>query len=130
MSASIHPLRPTSAPEDDSRADDRARKEERKQSICRAEYTPYPRESSEQGSRVGFTLDESASGLCLSGTAPQEVGSLLCVRVMAIDGRARLDSLARVVWCQETDQPGHYRMGLSVVAEAQREMLRAARRAA
>ena len=123
MSASILPLhrRPSGFGGHDPQWSTE-RREERHQTICRAEYTRYPRASTEHRSRVGFTLDQSASGFCLGTAAPEDVGSLLSVRLVSIDGQEQPDSLARVMWCNETAEPGQYRIGLLVVTEARRKM--------
>jgi hypothetical protein len=105
-----------------------ARREPRREVVRQVEYAPYPRVRADQRLRLGFTRDMSASGLCLAIAHGAPVGSLLHVTVRGLDGRATVDSLARVVWERELPD-GDFLVGLELHAERRRG-LRTVRRAA
>ncbi len=63
------------------------------------EYSPYPRCDASQHSAVGFTANESRGGLCMLARETHDVGASLRVTVREVDGRARLEAIARVAWC-------------------------------
>jgi len=88
------------------------------------EYCPYPRASAARGCQVGFTRDLSTSGMCLEADREQRVGSLLRLTLRSIDGRPRLEALARVVWCRPG--PGSSLLGLSLLEESRRAVPAAA----
>jgi hypothetical protein len=106
----------------------RARREERVALVRHVEYTPFPRVAVHQRGRVAFTRDVSASGLCLRVDAPEPVGSLLRVAVRGVDGRPARVAVARVVWTRPTVDGAHW-LGLSIVEECARRVLRAPRTA-
>jgi hypothetical protein len=64
---------------------------------------------------VGFTRDLSASGLCLRVDTSERVGSLLRVTLRDVDGRPRLESIARIAWSSPTVDGGYW-IGLSLIA--------------
>ena len=97
------------------------RRASRARAVQVAEYAPYPRVSSDQRSRVAFTVDQSERGMCLNAEAAEELGTLLRIVLRGVDGRPTLDALARVVWLLPRDD-GRFHMGLSVVAEGMRRM--------
>ena len=106
-----------------------ARREERVPLVRHVEYTPFPRVALDQRGRLAFTRDVSASGLCVRADTPEPVGSLLRVAVRGVDGRAARIAVARVVWTRPTVDGAHW-MGLSIVEESARRILRAAPRSA
>jgi len=105
-----------------------ARLEVREQLVRLVEYAPFPRSSAEQRTRIAFTRDVSASGLCLGATSAEPVGSLLHVTMRCIDGRPTLETLARVTWCS-CDAEGRFLVGLRLVGE-RRPGMRLVRRTA
>lgn len=104
------------------------RSETREQIVRLVEYAPFPRSSAEQRTRIAFTRDVSASGLCLGATSAEPVGSLLHVTVRCVDGRPTLETLARVSWCASDDE-GRFFVGLHLVGE-RRPGMRLVRRTA
>lgn len=102
------------------------RREPRINQVRSAEYTPFPRVSSDQQPRLGFTRDVSSLGMCLGVDSPEPVGSLLRVEVRHIDGEPMGATVARVAWCS----PAHgdrYWLGLDLLCEvdAQRVVVQA-----
>jgi len=65
------------------------------------EFSPYPRRLSSEHREVGFTCNESKSGLCVLAKEAPPVGQPLRLSVREVDGRSRLEAIARVVWCNE-----------------------------
>jgi hypothetical protein len=65
------------------------------------EFSPYPRRLSSEHREIGFTCNESEGGLCLLAKETQPVGQPLRLSVREVDGRSRLEAIARVVWCNE-----------------------------
>jgi len=63
------------------------------------EYSPYPRRDASERLAVGFTANESRGGLCMLAREVVPVGQALRVTVREVDGGARLEAIARVVWC-------------------------------
>lgn len=90
------------------------RREVREDVVRDVEYCRFPRVCADQRPRIGFTRDVSSSGLCLRADVPEPVGSLLRVAVRGIDGAARREGIARVVWTKPTFDGGHW-MGLALV---------------
>lgn len=97
------------------------RAEAREQVVRLVEYAPYPRSSAEQRTRIAFTRDISASGLCLGATSAEPVGSLLHLTVRCVDGKATLETLARVSWCA-ADADARFLLGLHLVGESRSRM--------
>lgn len=104
------------------------RREERSALVRHVEYTPFPRVSAHRRGRLAFTRDISASGLCLRCEAPEAVGSLLRVAVRGVDGSQARVAIARVVWTRPTVDGAHW-VGLAIVADCARRVLRAPRAA-
>ena len=65
------------------------------------EFSPYPRRLSSERREVGFTANESRGGLCVLAKQAIPVGQPLRLSVREIDGRSRLEAIARVVWCND-----------------------------
>lgn len=63
------------------------------------EYSPYPRRSATEHLATGFTANESRGGLCMLTREVQPIGQALRLAVREVDGRTRLEAIARVVWC-------------------------------
>ena len=83
------------------------------------ELSPFPRVSRNRGRRVGFTRDESATGMCLGVDCAEKKGALLRVTVRGANGRPTLDRLARVVWSRPRSD-GRYWLGLEFVADSRK----------
>jgi len=105
------------------------RREERVTIVRSVEYTPFPRASAQQRGRVGFTRDVSPSGLCLRVETPERSGALLRVAVRGVDGQPARVAIARVVWSRATVD-GAFWIGLQIVEECARRILRVGRAAA
>jgi hypothetical protein len=103
-----------------------SREQSRSEVVRLVEYSPFPRTSRDARKRIGYTRDEHASGLCLAVDRVENVGALLRVVVRSVDGRATLDSVARVVWCLPRDD-GRFWLGLALVAKGRRTMQRVQR---
>lgn len=105
------------------------RRETREEVVRDVEYCRFPRACADQRPRLGFTRDVSPSGLCLRVDVAEPTGSLLRVAVRAIDGAARREAIARVVWTEPTLDGGHW-MGLALVetGAAQAVRIRSLRR--
>jgi hypothetical protein len=106
-----------------------ARREERVAVVRHVEYTPFPRVSAHQRGRVGFTRDVSPGGLCLRVETPERAGSLVRIAVRGVDGRPARVAIARVVWSRATVD-GAFWLGLSVVEDCAKRVLRVRRAAA
>lgn len=104
------------------------RREVREEVVRHVVYCPFPRASSEQRERVGFTRDLSPSGLCVRADAPEAVGSLLRVTLRGVEGRPRFESIARVCWSERTID-GACWLGLSLLDECRPVPLRVPPRA-
>ncbi len=100
---------------EESRPPVRLRSETREDGVRIAEYTGFPRRSSDQGTRVGFTRDFSASGLCLGVDLGENVGALLRVTVRYPDGSPGYTSIQRVVWCS-AERDGRFWIGLELLS--------------
>lgn len=105
------------------------RRERREEVVRHVVYCPFPRASSEQRERVGFTRDLSPSGMCVRADAPEPVGSLLRVTLRSVEGRPRFESIARVCWAERTID-GACWLGLALLEEARPTPLRVRRRRA
>ncbi len=101
-----------------------ARLEPRQRVVHVVEYSRYPRRLADEGRRVGYTQDRSASGLGVDLNERVCPGELLRVTLRDIDGTVSVDGLARVVWCREVEG-GRAHAGLSMLREkGQRPMMR------
>lgn len=77
-----------------------ARRAWKRSSVVRiVEYSPYPRSTASEHAAIGFTANESRGGLCMLTREIQPVGQALRLTVREVDGRTRLEAIARVVWC-------------------------------
>jgi hypothetical protein len=110
----------TSAPERGTR------RERREEVVRHVEYCPFPRARPDQGLRTGFTRDLSASGMCVRVDTPEPVGSLLRVTLREVDGKPRLEGIARIVWSSPTIDGGHW-LGLSLLEPGRRQAIPARR---
>lgn len=104
--------------------------EKRERVVRIVEYSAYPRTCRDERRNVGFTRDESNSGMCILVDHRQTQGALLRIAVRSVDGQSSLDALARVAWC-EGRADGRYWVGLSLMEQSARRMrkVRSARRA-
>ena len=92
------------------------RREPRVDEVRSAEYTPFPRISTSQAPRVGFTRDVSPLGMCLGVDVPEKTGSLLRIEVRRLDGKSVGATIGRVVWSKAT-RDGRYWLGLDLLCE-------------
>ncbi len=92
------------------------RREERRDEVRSAEYTPFPRTGANQTPRRGFSRDVSPLGMCLGVDAPEPIGALLRVEVRQLDGQSIGATIGRVVWCKPTRE-GRYWIGLDLLCE-------------
>ncbi len=102
------------------------RAEKREDVVRIVEYSHYPRLSRDQRRSVGFTRDESRSGMCIAVGEHEESGTLLRVAVRNVDGGLTFDALARVVWC-DARSDGRYWLGLALMEAGGRRMLKVRR---
>ena len=93
------------------------RREPREKLVRHVEYCPFPRVRPDQCLRVGFTLDLSPSGICLHVERPERVGSLLRVTLRDVDGRPKLESIARIAWSSPAADGGLW-IGLALLEPA------------
>jgi len=98
------------------RANTPVRREPRERTVHIVEYSRYPRRLANEGRRVGYTQDRSATGLGLDLGEKVWPGELLQVTLRDIDGTVSVDGLARVVWCREVDG-GRAHAGVSMLRE-------------
>ena len=84
------------------------RREPRKDTVRIVEYARFPRAGPDRGSRIGFTRDISASGMCVGADEPEPVGTLLRVAIRDLDGRPSRPSIQRVVWCSRARDGRHW----------------------
>jgi hypothetical protein len=103
------------------------RREPRADTVRIVEYTRFPRVGPDSARRVGFTRDLSAWGLCIGADDPETPGSLLRVIVREVDGRASRPTIARVVWCSETEDERFW-IGLEQLTGGPTDRVREARR--
>lgn len=87
---------------------------ERSRVVRIAEYSPYPRVSSEHRRQLGYTRDASPSGMCLGVETPEALGALLQVTVRQVDGAPSHETLARVIWCGPRTG-GRFWIGLELI---------------
>ncbi len=87
--------------------------EKREKVVRIVEYSAYPRVHRRHKRLVGFTRDESKSGMCIVAKEREKAGALLRVAVRSVDGGATREALARVVWCDGRND-GRYWVGLSL----------------
>ena len=92
------------------------RREPRERTVHIVEYSRYPRRLANEGRRVGYTQDRSATGLGLDLGEKVWPGELLQVTLRDIDGTVSIDGLARVVWCREVES-GRAHAGVSMLRE-------------
>jgi hypothetical protein len=92
------------------------RREPRERTVHIVEYSRYPRRLANEGRRIAYTQDRSASGMGLDLAERVWPGELLQVTLQDIDGNVSIDGLARVVWCRETAE-GRAHAGLSMLRE-------------
>jgi hypothetical protein len=98
----------------------------RTESLRLIDYSPFPRVDVDQGPRMGLSLNESDSGLCVAVDNSVKVGSLLRILIRGVDGRPARDVVTRVVWCK-TDKDGRMRAGLAFLREGRASMLKVRR---
>ena len=84
------------------------RRESRTDTVRNVEYTRFPRVGPDRGTRVGFTRDLSATGMCIGTDEPESVGSLLRVAIRDLDGRPSPPCIERVVWCSRARDGRHW----------------------
>ncbi len=102
-------------------------REEKRESVVRVvEYSRYPRISREERRLVGFTRNESRSGMCIVTSTPEVEGTLLRLALRTVDGASALDALAHVVWCERRSDD-RYWIGLALLERAGRRMLKVRR---
>lgn len=104
-----------------------ARAEKREQVVKIVEYSHYPRLSRDQRRNVGFTRNESRSGMCIAASEREDAGILLRVAIRTVDGGATFDALARVVWCDARPDGRHW-LGLALMERSGRRMRSVRRR--
>jgi hypothetical protein len=79
---------------------DEARRVWKRHPVVRiVEYSPYPRRTDSERRARGFTANESRGGVCILTRDVHAVGRALRLTVREVDGSARLEAIARVVWC-------------------------------
>jgi len=93
------------------------RREPREKLVRHVEYCPFPRARSDQCLHVGFTRDLSPSGMCVHVDTPERLGSLLRVTLRDVDGRPKLESIARIAWASPAADRGFW-IGLALVEPA------------
>jgi hypothetical protein len=92
------------------------RREPRERTVNIVEYSRYPRRLANEGRRIAYTQDRSASGLGLDLSERVWPGELLQVTLRDIDGAIAVDGLARVVWCRNAEG-GRVHAGVSMLRE-------------
>lgn len=120
MVASL-PTAPIDIVSDDLSEWESIRCEKRDRVVRIVEYSAYPRTCREQRRKVGFSRDESSSGMCILVDHREQAGELLRIAVRSVDGQSSLDALARVAWC-EGRADGRYWVGLSLMEQSARRM--------
>jgi hypothetical protein len=102
-------------------------RDEKRESVVRVvEYSRYPRVARDERRLVGFTRNQSRSGMCIVTSNPEVEGTLLRVALRTVDGAGTLDALAHVVWCERRTD-GRYWIGLALLERAGRRMLKVRR---
>jgi len=89
------------------------RREARNEVLCVAEVSAFPRSSMGEGTRTGFALDQSASGLCIQLGDSVPLGVLLRVVLRDFEGRVTRESIGRVAWCRATEL-GRFSIGVEI----------------
>jgi hypothetical protein len=84
------------------------RRESRTDTVRIVEYTRFPRVGPDRGTRVGFTRDLSATGMCIGTDEPESVGALLRVAIRDLDGRPSPPCIERVMWCSRARDERHW----------------------
>jgi hypothetical protein len=111
----------------DDLADAYPPREEKRESVVRVvEYSRYPRVARDERRLVGFTRNQSRSGMCIVTSDPEVEGTLLRLALRTVDGAGTLDALAHVVWCERRID-GRYWIGLALLERAGRRMLKVRR---
>jgi hypothetical protein len=98
----------------------RARREPRERALRIVDYASFPRTAADTGTRLGFTRDLSPSGMCIGVDAAEDLGSLLRVTLLDLDGQPARCGTWRVVWCS-SERDGRFFLGLELVAESRRQ---------
>lgn len=102
-------------------------RDEKRESVVRVvEYSRYPRVARDERRLVGFTRNQSRSGMCIVTSDPEVEGTLLRLALRTVDGAGTLDALAHVVWCERRND-GRYWIGLALLERAGRRMLKVRR---
>jgi hypothetical protein len=91
----------------------------RERTVRQVEFSQFPRATRGDGTQLGFTRDESASGMCLGADHAEPLGALLRIVVRGTDGRPALDCVARVVWTRERND-GRWWLGVQIVQRGSR----------
>jgi hypothetical protein len=99
------------------------RLEKREPVVRIVEYSRYPRVARSERRQVGFTRNQSRSGMCIVASEPEAEGTLLRVALRTVDGGGTLDALAHVAWCERRED-GRYWIGLALLERAGRRMLK------
>ncbi len=120
---SIWPNRAAQTDFDCTQPGDDDRRGPRREGLRQVDYSPFPRVSLDAGENLGLLLNESDTGLCLVVAEKESIGSLLRVVVRGLHGYTSRDVVARVVWCNDSDQ-GRTRLGLELLRESRPQMLR------
>jgi len=105
------------------------RLEKREPVVRIVEYSRYPRVARSERRQIGFTRNQSKSGMCIVASEPEVEGTLLRVALRTVDGGGALDALAHVAWCEKRED-GRYWIGLALIERAGRRMLKVRRSAA
>jgi len=84
-----------------------------------ARYSRFPRESSDELPRIGFTRDVSALGMCLGVDHAEPIGVLLRIELRSLDGESMGASIARVVWCKDA-RDGRQWLGLDLLCDIEK----------
>jgi len=99
------------------------RSEKREPVVRIVEYSRYPRIERSERRMVGFTRNQSRSGLCVVASEAEAEGTLLRVALRTVDGGAALDALAHVAWCERRED-GRYWIGLALLESGGRRLLK------
>lgn len=100
---------------------------EKRDAVVRiVEYSRYPRIARSERRMVGFTRNQSQSGLCVVASEAEAEGTLLRLALRTVDGGAALDALAHVAWCERRDD-GRYWIGVALLECGGRRMMKVRR---
>lgn len=95
----------------------RERGDLRRPTLRSALLVEFDREAEgEAARRRGYTLDESAGGVCIQLDAPVEPGDVFRLELRSLDDEIARAEIARVVWCTAR-QGGRFNAGLEIVSE-------------